>query len=409
MFCSRKFMGVIAYFIEKSPHGIIPVPMKENSRKTKVLFVITKSNFGGAQHYVYDLARELPREEFEAVVACGGTGTLVEKLALARVRTILLPSLARDISLLRDVMSFFALWRLFLVERPDVVHLNSAKASGIGALAARLAGVPNIIFTAHGWAFNEDRSLFSRMLIKFLSWLTVVFSHKTIAVSEAVHDDTKNWPFIKNKIVTIHNGIESVTFLSREAARAKLQLPPDAFIVGTIAELHHNKGLTYAIEAIAKLLEKHPNIYYAILGDGEEKECLNALVEAQGLHGRVLLPGFVKDASHYLKAFDCFVLPSVKEGLPYVILEAGLAELPVIATSIGGIPEVIFDQKTGFLVPARNVGALVDAVNELITFPTLRTDFGNALHEKVRRDFSLGQMVADTVKLYDKGTKRYTN
>lgn len=383
--------------------------MEKQVRKIKVLFVITKSNFGGAQHYVYDLARGLPCDTFEAVVACGGSGVLIDKLAAESVRTLIIPSLGRDISLLRDFASFFALVRLFHIERPNVVHLNSAKASGLGALAARLAGVQNIIFTAHGWAFNENRSLPSRIVIKFLSWITVVLAHKTIAVSEAVQKDTRNWPFVNNKVVMIHNGVDAINFISREEARKKLGLSPDAFIIGTIAELHPNKGLTYAIEAITELSGKHPDIYYVILGDGEEKDPLNALVETQGLRGRVLLPGFVKDASHYLKAFDCFVLPSVKEGLPYVILEAGLAKLPVIATSIGGIPEVIGDQKTGLLIPARNVSALVDAVNELLTFPTLRTTFGNTLHEKIRHDFSLDRMVVRTIKLYEKHTKSYTN
>lgn len=373
--------------------------MKENSGKTKILFVITKSNFGGAQHYVYDLARGLPRDKFEAVVACGGSGALVDKLNEVQVRTIPLP-LARDINPLRDFTSFFALVRLFRTERPNVVHLNSAKASGLGALAARLSGVPNIIFTAHGWAFNEDRSLLSRTAIRLFSWLTVILAHKTIAVSEAVRRDTQNWPFIKNNVATIHNGVDSILFLSREEARAKLGLSPDAFIVGTIAELHPNKGLSFAIEAIAKLSKKYPDIYYAILGDGEEKDRLNASVEAQGLHGRVLMLGFVKDASTYLKALDCFVLPSAKEGLPYVILEAGLAELPVIATSVGGIPEVVEDQKTGLLIPARDVVAITNTLDQLISSPTLCTSLENSLQEKVRQDFSLERMVADTAKLY---------
>ncbi|OHA83963.1 MAG: hypothetical protein A2937_00455 [Candidatus Yonathbacteria bacterium RIFCSPLOWO2_01_FULL_47_33b] len=374
--------------------------MEKEVRKTKVLFVITKSNFGGAQHYVYDLARELPRAEFEAVVACGGAGVLVEKLTEARVRTILVPSLARDISILRDVVSFFALWKLFIIERPYVVHLNSAKASGLGALAARLAFVPRIVFTAHGWAFNEDRSLLSRMTIKLFSWLTVILTHKTIAVSEAVKNDTQKWPFIAGKVTTIHNGTEGVARLSREDARQALSLPLDSFVVGTIAELHPNKGLTFGIEAVANLSEKHPNIYYIILGDGEEKGRLDALVEAQGLHGRVLLSGFVKDASRYLKAFDCFVLPSVKEGLPYVILEAGLAELPVVATSTGGIPEIIEDKKTGLLVPARNIDALAKNLDDLIASPTLSTSLATALHKKVRDNFSLNGMIERTIKIY---------
>lgn len=374
--------------------------MEENLRKTKILFVITKSNFGGAQHYVYDLARKLPQEKFEAVLACGGTGALVEKLAAARIRTILVPSLVRDVSLFRDLASFFALWKVFCIEQPDVVHLNSAKASGLGALAARFAGIPNIVFTAHGWAFNEGRSFFSRTAIKLLSWLTVILTHKTIAVSEAVRRDTQNWPFIGNKVATIHNGTEGVSFLSREEAREELLLPLDSFVIGTTAELHPNKGLAYAIEAIAKLLSKNPNVYYIVLGDGEEKARLNALVEAQGLHGRVLLPGFMNDASRYLKAFDCFLLPSIKEGLPYVILEAGLAKLPVTTTTVGGIPEIINNQETGILVPPHDTTALEKALDQLIASPALRTSLGASLHEKVTHDFSLDRMVFETTSIY---------
>lgn len=382
--------------------------MKENPRKIKVLFVITKSNFGGAQHYVYDLARGLSRDKFETVVACGGSDILIDKLNEAQVRTIPLP-LTRDISPLRDLTSFFALVHLFRTECPDTVHLNSAKASGLGALAARITGVPNIIFTAHGWAFNEDRSHLSRVVIKFFSWLTVLLAHKTIAVSEAVRSDTKNWPGIGNKVVTIHNGIDIIPLLPREEARKKLGIPLDSFIIGSIAELHPNKGLPYAIEAVAKLSEKYPYIYYVILGDGEEKARLDTLVDTHGLRGRVLLSGFVKDASSYLKAFDCFVLPSTKEGLPYVILEAGLAELPVIATSIGGIPEVIEDQKTGLLVSPRDPRALAEALQHLISSPTLRTTLGMSLREKVSSNFSLTNMTTLTTKLYDNNKKRYTN
>lgn len=379
--------------------------MEKHVGKIKVLFVITKSNFGGAQHYVYDLARGLPRDTFETVVACGGSGVLVDKLDAENVRTIIIPSLGRDISLLRDFTSFFALVHLFRTEQPDVVHLNSAKASGLGALAARLAGVPNIIFTAHGWAFNEERPLPSRIVIKFFSWLTIILAHKTIAVSEAVLNDTQNWPFVRNKVLTIHNGVEAINFISREDARVKLNLPPNTFIVGTIAELHPNKGLTYAIDAIKKLSVEYPNIYYVVLGDGEEKSRLNTLVGARGLHGRVLLLGFVKDAFLCLKAFDCFVLPSIKEGLPYVILEAGLAELPVIATSVGGIPEVILDQKTGLLVPSRNADALAKALDQLISSPTLRMSLGVLLHEKVLHNFSLNNMTINTLKLYSDHNK----
>lgn len=382
--------------------------MSEIPRKTRVLFVITKSNFGGAQKYVYDLATGLPQDRFEVVVALGGSGSLIQKLHERHVRILPIFSLTRDINITSDLFSFFELWLIFHREKPAVVHLNSAKASGIGALAARFARVPKIIFTAHGWAFNEERSFLQRIVIKFFSWITVLLSHKTIAVSEAVHKDTRNWLFIQKKVVTIHNGVGSADFLSQEEARPLLfarteaQIPRDSLIVGTIAELHKSKGLSYAIEAIAILAQKNPSLFYFILGAGEEQRKLASLIKQHDLQERVFLLGFVENAANYLKAFDIFVLPSIKEGLPYVLLEAGLAGLPVVASRVGGIPEIIDDGKTGFLVPPRNKNALSEALRLIIDSPDMRKSFCVALKEKVTDDFSLKTMTSKTAVLYKK-------
>ncbi len=374
--------------------------------RKKILFVITKSNWGGAQRYVYDLATGLPTEDFEVVVALGGAGALKNKLETANIRTISLSSLERDINPLRDVVSFFVLWKLFRTEHPDIVHLNSAKASGLGALAGRVAGIRKIIFTAHGWAFNEERSILFRLVVKIVSWITVILSHKTIAVSKAVQNDTNAWPFIKNKVTTVYNGVEEIEFFTRDEARASLlrqasiPLPQSAFIVGTIAELHKNKGLEYSIKAFAGLIPKNPELYYFILGDGEEKECLNALVEHHKLQGRVFLLGFVEDASRYLKAFDAFILPSVKEGLPYVILEAGLAGLSVIASEIGGIPEIIENEKTGLFIKPRDTGGISTAIHALLNNQKKYSELGNELKKRVSCVFSLKKMLEKTIEEY---------
>ncbi len=382
--------------------------MAQNQRRTKILFVITKSNFGGAQKYVFDLATGLSRNEFEVAVILGGKGILTDNLRNANIRTIGVPTLLRDVSPIKDIKSFFVLWKLFRDEQPDVVHLNSAKVSGLGALAARFAGVSKIIFTAHGWAFNEERSTPERLVIKFLSWITVLLSHKTIAVSEAVKNDTRKWPFVREKIITIKNGINeselSPRILAREHlfAQAGAPISHDAFVIGTIAELHKNKGLSYAIEAFAKLSKENPTLYYFILGEGEGKESLSSLLSLYGLQGRVFLFGFVKDAARFLPAFDLFLLPSVKEGLPYVLLEAGLARLPVIATKIGGIPEIIENKKTGLLVPPREPDAILESIKLLKNDSNLAKHFGESLRERVLTEFSLGRTIRDTMVLYTK-------
>lgn len=374
----------------------------------KILFIITKSNFGGAQKYVFELATNLPKDQFEPVVALGGDGILIQKLHAEHVRVLPIFSLTRDVSIGSDLFAFFELWSMFRKEKPDVVHLNSAKAGGVGALAGRLARVPKIIFTAHGWAFNEDRSRWQRALIKLFSWITVLLAHETIAVSDAVKNDTKKWPFVSKKMSVIKNGIKEPKFYTREDARGKLidltgmQIPEDAFIVGTIAELHKNKGLSYAIEAFAELAPSNPNLYYFILGGGEEKERLEALVGLHGLQGRVIFVGFVDNAVSYLRAFDVFLLPSITEGLALVLIEAGFAGLPVIASRVGGIPEVIEDAVSGLLVDARDPHAIALATQSLMEQAEKRLSFAEELHRRVSQNFSLTRVLTEIQKLYTK-------
>jgi glycosyltransferase involved in cell wall biosynthesis len=381
--------------------------MQHHNKKIKVLVVITKSNFGGAQKYVYDLATNLPSDTFDVAVALGGTGTLVKKLHAQNIRVIAIPSLSRDIHVRKDLSSFKELLRIFHTERPDVVHLNSSKIGGLGALAAYITRIPRTIFTAHGWAWHEPhRSFAERIAIKIASWITIMLAHKTIAVSEVIQKEAR-LPFVHNRIVVIKNGISSVEFLSRTLARdhlgahAKTSLGYETFVIGTIAELHISKGLTYAIEACALFVKSNPKFRYFIIGEeGAQRMALEAQIARHGLKNQILIAGVVDDAVRYLKAFDCFLLPSLKEGLPYGLIEAGLAGLPVVATQTGGIPDVITHNVNGLLVEPRNAAGIAQAIKTLSNDPALRTRLGTALHRKVLSEFSLENMIKETIALY---------
>ena len=302
--------------------------------KKKILFVITKSNWGGAQRYVYDLATSLPKE-FEPVVACGGGGVLVERLRAENIRVVEVPSFQRDISLLKEILAFFFLWKLSRDEKPDVVHLNSSKAAALGALAARLAGVPNIIFTVHGWPFGEKRNVLAKVLIWKISWLTALFSHKVIVVSDFDLHTAQRMPFVGGKTVRIYNGIDpNMQFGSGDMVRRAF--PAGVKITGTIGELNKNKNHIALIEQA----KSDSSMYVAIVGEGEDRPMLESKIKEYGLENRVRLFGFVP-ASEVLRGFDTFALPSLKEGLPYVLLEAKAAGLPIVATRVGGVGEIL--------------------------------------------------------------------
>jgi glycosyltransferase involved in cell wall biosynthesis len=349
--------------------------------KKRILYVITKSNMGGAQRYVYDLATNLPKERFDVVVAMGGSGMLKERLNLAMIRTIEVTSFTRNISPVRDISTFFELITLFRNERPDVVHLNSAKAVTVGALAARIARVPRIISTVHGWAHNEPRPWFQKILIRTVERIGTMLAHTTIVVAKA----DAQWGAI-----AIHNGMREPLLCSREEARKILRIAPDAFVVGSIGEFTRNKNYAALIEAV-----KHTDVTLVLIGEGEEQKKLRRMANEQ-----TVFTGYIPDASNILRAFDMFVLPSKKEGLPYVLLAAGTARLPVIATNVGGVPEIITDGITGTLVKSGSPSAIKTAINRYRNNPELRNRHGEALHNHVRTSFVLTRMVDQTVAQY---------
>jgi glycosyltransferase involved in cell wall biosynthesis len=304
-------------------------------KKKKVLYVITKSNWGGAQRYVFDLATHLPKDQFEVAVAFGQRGLLAEKLEGAKIKTHYLSTMQRNVAVLKDVRAFFELYRLFKKERPDVVHLNSSKAGGVGALAARLSGVPNIIFTAHGWPFWEPRTVVARGLIWLASWGTVLLSHKTIVISDYDKRVAQHMPFCKNKIVRIYNGIDlHMQFGPGDIIRGAF--PAGVKITGTVGELTANKNQ----DALIEQARADKNRYVAIVGEGELRQALEVKILKYGLVERVKLFGFLP-AADVLKGFDVFALPSLKEGLPYVLLEARAAGLPIAANRVGGVSEIL--------------------------------------------------------------------
>jgi glycosyltransferase involved in cell wall biosynthesis len=390
----------------------------------KILYLITKSNFGGAQRYVFDLATEARARGHDVIVGFGGNGPLATKLTEAGGRTISLAELERDVNVANDFKTFLRLLDIFAAERPDVVHLNSSKMGGLGALAARLwnawnwifkflgqGGHPTrIIFTGHGWAFNEERSDAERFVIGLLHWLTIELAHQTIAVSRKTREQVGALPFAWHRLTVIHNGVGSAALLSKKEALNVIfgdeltkRLANNPLIIGTIAELHKNKGLAYALEGLAQLKKQttEPFVFIIIGEEGAERTHLEELVIALALGDNVFIAGMRPNADRLLSAFDVFLLPSITEAFPYAILEAGKAGLPIVATAVGGIPEVIDDMESGILIQSKNPGEVARALDYLIKYPERRKQLGDAIARRIADRFSVATMVDETLKLYE--------
>lgn len=380
--------------------------------RKKVLFVITKSNWGGAQRYVYDLATALPREHFEPVVALGGVGSkaaepglLKERLESAGIRVIVVRHFLRNMALLSDALALFEVLRLVWREKPDVLHVTSSKAGGIGAFVGRVCGVQRIVFTSHGLTFDEVwRPRWQRMLIWFFTWWTIILATDCIQISKETYTRAAAMPFVRKKVHLVYNGIRTPAFRTKDEARHTL-LPSttpavyDRVWIGTIAEYHPNKNLDTLIEAFAQLVENGTDAELVLIGEGEERESLATLTRTRGVEHRVHLAGYIDNAATLLPALNVFVLPSKKEGLPYVLLEAGLAGLPVVVSAISGNTDIIEDKKTGRAVQS-DPRVLAHTVHELLKDPATALRYATALKTKVEAEFSIAHMAQETFAFY---------
>jgi glycosyltransferase involved in cell wall biosynthesis len=271
-----------------------------------------------------------------------------------------------------------------------------------------MAGVPKIVFTAHGWPFLEKRDMVTRAFIYFASYVSLLLTHVTICISEYDYRAVVKLPFAKSRLRIIRNGLSPITFLPRIEARERLFTENDMtahkndlWLVSN-GELHPNKNYIAALDAIAEYNKTHAQkIFYSIIGDGEERANIEAHIKKLSLTDHVRILGFIGEAPTYLRAFDLFFLPSLKEGVPYVLLEAGRAHLPVVATAVGGIPEIVEDTKTGILSRDASAGMLSDALDRMTEYNN-RDELAQALYEAVTTKYTMQGMLAAIISMYNK-------
>ena len=388
----------------------------------KVLYIITKSNWGGAQRHVFDLALAAKNKGFETVVALGGTGILRTRLSEVGIRTLPIGSLTRDLNVAKDASSFKDIWNIVTSENPDIIHLHSPKAGGVGAFAGRLFKIKSgkkgnaikVIYTAHGWAWTENRPLYQKATIALFSWLTMILCTDIITLSEKETAQAKRFPWVREKIVRIPLGIISPVFYGHKNALDVIEKKifsdkehlsfEKRLVIGTISELHPNKGLIYLIEAAKELKIKYPTLAIVIIGDGELRPTLEKLIASYELTDTVYLAGYIDQASQYLKAFSIFTLTSLKEGLPYAIFEAAYAGLPVVASAVGGIPELITDMTSGILIQPKKPAEIAYALSFLLdpAHKVEQRSYAEALRKHIETEFTIDKMRDSTFALYKK-------
>lgn len=373
---------------------------------TKILYIITKDDIGGAQKYIGDLTENLDKKLFEAKIFRGGKE--IKWLSNKTCPYFLF---------FNDWLAIAELARIYKKEQPDIIHLNSSKAGIIGSLAAQIYKVkcppPKVVFTAHGWVFNPTNALSFpvRWFYIFLHKIAAIFQNKIICVSEHDYKLALQYKIApENKLITIHNGINpDIKFLDKQTAKKeilkKLSTSPACagkdFLtnvpwIGSIGRLVKEKNYETLINAAALM----PNAYFFIIGSGPESANLQQTINNLQLTKRFFLIDPDGEDYKYLKAFDVFVMSSIKEGLPYILLEAMAAELPIVVTEAGGIPEIIKNHENGLMVSQKNPEMLAKAVQGLIKNKNIANELRVTAKKIVQEKFNLKQMVIKTENLY---------
>lgn len=384
----------------------------------KLIFLVTQSEFGGAQRYIFEVVSNLDKNKYDILVAAGeGDGELFQRLKNTQTQTIHLKRMRRAPWPLQAILSGIETLNLLKKERPDILFLCSTTAGLIGSIAFFLYRIQNtqvkvkIIYRIGGWAFRDPRPFFINKLIFWAEKLTCPLKDKVIVNAEIDREIAiKNKICPSEKIVKIYNGIdaEKLEFLPKEEARRLLlkQQPVNneqQIIIGTVANFYKTKGLEYLIKAAhilnTSFKSQVPSFKILMIGEGKQRRKLESMIKEYSLEGTVILVGRISGAFKYLKAFDIFVLTSLKEGFPWIILEAMVSDVPIIATNVGALPEIIENGKEGILIQPKNPKILAEKIKILLTNPEIAQQLKKQVREKVK-EFSLQKMIEDTEKLF---------
>jgi glycosyltransferase involved in cell wall biosynthesis len=355
-----------------------------DGKKIKILHIIPSLLPGGAEKMAVELAKFADREIFDVSVLCLRAGGFwEEELREARVPFMVIGSLKRPI-----ILDFFKIVRFIRAAGPDIVHTHLFGADFYGRLAARLGGVKRIISTEQNLNWNEN------WLKKIAKHWTSKLAVRIVAASGAIKKYLIEQEGVEaEKIEVIYNGVEIDKFFNNNR-----NYETAAPLVGSIGRLSKQKGFDYLIKAMANITE----IKAVIGGEGEEKNTLANEINELGLERRVELAGLQKDAATFLNSLDIFVLPSRWEGFGIVILEAGLSGLPVLASRVDGILEIISDGEDGLLFDPGDVDALSAKLQKLLTEPAERARLGKKLQQKVIEKFDIRKIVKQYEELYKK-------
>jgi glycosyltransferase involved in cell wall biosynthesis len=348
----------------------------------------------------------LNKDRFEANLACAPEGRLEDEALTQGIIFRPIRHFVRRVSLYNDITALFELMRLIRQHRYDVVHTHNSKAGILGRIAAKCCGVPIIIHTMHSCVFRyPNLNIIQRGFYYYLEKFAASFTDKIITISHPLEE-----VFIKakiappNKFITIYSGVEIDKFRGNFDVNRKKQefgIKSSDLVVGTVARLAQGKGHKIFLRTAARISKHILNVKFMIVGDGPLKQELVRLSKGLKIYEKCIFTDFRRDVEQIAAIFDVAVLASFYEGMSRVLLEAQALGKPVVATKVGGIPDIVNEGVTGILVPPKDVDALSVAMIKLLKNESLRKQMGEEAKTWVDFRFSNQKMVDDITRVYE--------
>ena len=376
-------------------------------RRIRVAHVITRLCQGGAQENTFHTVRLANRERFYVDLISGPTdgseGTIEPAVTTAGIEIIRVPHLVRNANLLWDWRAYRELLRLFRAKKYDIVHTHTSKAGYLGRLAAARASVPIVVHTPHGHVFF---GYFNSLLTQVFTQLERHAARKTdrlIALTpRGIVEHLAQGVGTRAQWTAVFSGIDLAPFETatarREQTRAALGVAPNELLVGAVGRLEPIKGITYFVAAARMIAASVPIVRFIIAGDGALRSTLEAQAAGVGLAIQFL--GLRRDVPDLMAAMDLCVVPSLNEGMGRVVIEAAAAGTPVVASRVGGVPDVVRDGETGLLVPPGDSKAIAAACSMLLNDSERRRRMALAARAHAA-SYSLDHMVARIEVLYE--------
>lgn len=375
---------------------------------TKVLHPITRLIIGGAQENTMLTAELLQQAGWRVDIVSGpqtgSEGSLIEIVQERGIPLVLEPTLVREVNPVKDLLATWRLARLMRQGQYTIVHTHSSKAGIVGRWAAKLAGVPVIVHTVHGWGHHERQHPLIRAYYIWLEKLTLPITDKLIVVSALnIEKGLADGIGQPDNYLVIRSGIELDRFghpqVPRAETRAAWGIPQEAVVVGSVTRLSPQKAPLDFVQAAALVAQQYPQTYFVMVGDGPLRSEVEALAAKLGMADRLVLTGLRRDVPELMAAFDIFALSSLWEGLPRVLPQAMATSLPIVATACDGSAEAITEGVNGFLVPPGEPKALAERLCQLLADPVLAKQLGAAGYARAA-EFSDRGMVEAIADLY---------